>query len=1106
MDQQFVASLEETLIQATQGESVKAATAKLSNEFYKNPASLAASIHILQNNQSEQVRLLAAVESRKLVSKFWSEQDDSIKNTIKETILTSAFNDSSKNVRHQIARVISSITYFELSNWSSLLSNLVNAATDGSNVQGKETSTYILLAIIETQNDEYASSITSFLELFAKTILDQSSVQVRVNSVLALGNIAAIAEGYLDETPQFATAFKNVLPSMVNVLKEVIASGDSVVSKQVFNSFNELLLLDAKLIGDQLVALIQLMIEISLNTQIDEEIRNYGIQFLSSAIIYRKNKISSNRLGKEITLAALRIASEEIDVEAELDNEDDDNENEENEPSTLALRLISIASLELPASQVVHTIFAQLPSLLNSSNQFERRSGIAAVGIAARGAPDYFTNYLDKIVQAIVAGLKDSELIVRVAALRSLTQLIQELQDLLSEYYEQLLPLIIDIIDSATKFIVYKYGCISLDSLIEFMSMEAVSHYLEPLMNKLFQMLQSTENSKLRAIIVSAIGSTAYAAGKSFTPFFTKSVELLEPFIQNAGNIEGLSEEDIELRALTFENISTMARAVRSESFSKFAEPLIQASYVAITSESGRLREAGYAFIYNMAKVYGKDFASFLPNIIPQIFKTLQQEEFNIDFAEDEDFEDLNDEELNEKFQVHTGITIEKESAAAALGELAVGTKELFSAYIEESVAVLSEQAENSYDMRETAISSLWKLVEAFVSVSVEKTKYPKGVPADSYVSEDILKLIRHARDLSVKSLGEEVEVTMVSTIFDILAELIKKYGSIIITDNKNTDDLEALCVELMNVLKGEHPSQTVNEDEVPDDEEIDTSESDALLFESALEVLVSLAFALGGDFNKILDSFKDIIISNVKSKSKNKRAFAIGALADISAGLKESNPYAQQFLELFIERLENDKSVEVRSNSSYGVGVTIFYSPQDFSSLNSTIFNSLSKLLSKVQKQEASVDEDDEEARDVINRSYANASGCVARLTLKTPANTPLNVVLPILFQHLPLETGFEENSPIFELFIKLYESSNEEINQFTPQVIEVFSHVFLKEEERIKLEVESTLGREENIDRLKQFETEELKSKVIELLRFLNQKFAGSVSQNPILAKVIA
>lgn len=64
----------------------------------------------------------------------------------------------------------------------------------------------------------------------------------------------------------------------------------------------------------------------------------------------------------------------------------------------------------------------------------------------------------------------------------------------------------------------------------------------------------------------------------------------------------------------------------------------------------------------------------------------------------------------------------------------------------------------------------------------------------------------------------------------------------------------------------------------------------------------------------------------------------------------------------------------------------------------------------------------------------------------------------------------------------------------------------IFTKENERIELEKNSTLGREENLDKMKQFQTEEIKQQVIQLLKHLNQQYNGLVAQNPVLAQVVA
>ncbi|GME90146.1 unnamed protein product [Ambrosiozyma monospora] len=222
--------------------------------------------------------------------------------------------------------------------------------------------------------------------------------------------------------------------------------------------------------------------------------------------------------------------------------------------------------------------------------------------------------------------------------------------------------------------------------------------------------------------------------------------------------------------------------------------------------------------------------------------------------------------------------------------------------------------------------------------------------------------------------------------------------------------------------------------------------------------------------------------------------------------GMKTENPFVTEMLQVFVNKLTDDKSSEVRGNAAYGVGIVIEYANTDVSAAYPSILQSLSKLLNKADKEVLKTEDGDDETKEVIHRTFANACGCVARMALKNEAAVPLDAILPTLLDHLPLETGFEENKPIFELILKLYQANNEVIVTATPKLVEIFDYVFLKEIEKEKLITESTLGREENIERLNQFDSEESKQKVIEFLKFLESKYNGLVSSKEVLKTVIA
>lgn len=1108
MDPTYLGALEATLNQTLAPDSaqIKQATQRLSKELLPNAHALPALVQLVSSASQDHTRHLAAVEARKLVFSAWEKTDPATKTQVREQVLSATFTQPQARVRHAAARVVAAIGDLDLDTgaWPELLPNLVKALQDASQ-DTRETAAYALYALVETNLPSLGSHVDDFIQLFGQLVADPSLRLVRVNAVQSMDCVAQLVEeDSAGISAARATAFKNTIPGMVAVLREVVGADDEEQARLVFNTFNSLAYVDFKLVGDNLFALVELMAEIAENTHLEEEYRVFGLQFLISCILVKKSKILAHKLGPRMTAAALRIALE--DTEDPEEDDDDENENEESLPSSLALRLIASLASELPPLQVIQPLLEQLPTQLSLSAAPERRAVLLAVGVASLGAPDYYLTQISKLIPALAAGLRDGELIVRVAALRALSQLTSELQDAVADHHEQLLPLIIAIVDSSTTPRAYKYACFALDGLIEFMSHEAIAAYVGPLTTKLFDMLAHAQTAALRLAIVLAIGLTAYAGGKSFTPHFAGAIERLEPFASAATGPEA-TEDDIELRALTFENISTMARAVGLEAFLAYAKPLVEAAYALLESEHLRIRELGFAFISNMAKVYGAEFAGFLDQIVPQIIKCLGQEEFsfNANPGDDEE-EELDDDNLDSKFNVLTGITIEKEIASVALAELALGTGSAFAPYVELLVLTLIEQIENSYGMREASMNALWKIACSMFEASHGKDfKAPKGVPHQAYVDTQILQLIVKVREITLEILKEEFDLTMVACILDNITEALQIMGPVaVLSLASETSLLETLCVDLMKILKNEHTCQMEDADETEDpEEEDDTSETEALLFESTLEVLIYLANTLQGDFVKVFASFKDVVLANVRSKSKNKRVSAIGALAEISSGIETANPYTEELLQVFIDRVVNDKLLEVRGNAAYGVGIVVEHAASDLSLAYPNILQLLFDLLNRADK-EASID--DEETKDVVNRSYANACGCVARMTLKHETAVPLEHILSPLLAHLPLEAAFEENVPILTLLIKLYESGNALIAAHTEKVVNVLAQIFQKEAERLKLAGEATLGRESLLENMKQFKTPALRESTVQLLRFLEQKQPGVVSGHAILKAAMA
>ncbi|KAJ3005811.1 hypothetical protein NUW54_g4176 [Trametes sanguinea] len=230
MDPSFVQNLHALLVQSTSNDTVqlKAATAQLNREFYKNPLCIPGLTQIIAESPEQAVRQLAAVELRKRVSQkdgdLWlqleTEQREQIKVKLPELVLS----ESSNLVRHSTARVIAAIASIEmpLGTWPQLLPFLEQTCLSAQ-ASHREVGVYILFTILENIVEGFETHIQSFFKLFEKLLQDPESAEVRITTVRALGVVAQYID--VDDKEDIKT-FQNLLPGMINVIGQCVEGGN----------------------------------------------------------------------------------------------------------------------------------------------------------------------------------------------------------------------------------------------------------------------------------------------------------------------------------------------------------------------------------------------------------------------------------------------------------------------------------------------------------------------------------------------------------------------------------------------------------------------------------------------------------------------------------------------------------------------------------------------------------------------------------------------------------------------------------------------------------------------------------------------------------------
>lgn len=76
------------------------------------------------------------------------------------------------------------------------------------------------------------------------------------------------------------------------------------------------------------------------------------------------------------------------------------------------------------------------------------------------------------------------------------------------------------------------------------------------------------------------------------------------------------------------------------------------------------------------------------------------------------------------------------------------------------------------------------------------------------------------------------------------------------------------------------------------------------------------------------------------------------------------------------------------------------------------------------------------------------NICGAIARLIITNCNLVPLDQVLPVFLQHLPLREDFDENASIFKCFKLLYLQARDTIVGSLEQILAISIHVLYKKE----------------------------------------------------------
>ncbi|KAJ0095362.1 hypothetical protein Patl1_15768 [Pistacia atlantica] len=980
----------------------------------KDPQVVPALIQHLRTAKTPNVRQLAAVLLRKKITGHWAKLSPQLKHLVKQSLIESITIEHSPPVRRASANVVSIIAKYAVpvGEWPELLPFLFHCSQSAQE-DHREVALILFSSLTETIGSAFQPHFADLQALLLKCLQDETSNRVRIAALKAVGS-------FLEFTNDGAEVvrFREFIPSILNVSRQCLASGEEDVAVIAFEIFDELIESPAPLLGDSVKSIVQFSLEVSSSQNLESNTRHQvqsdhdidfigilvgllpllcviyqAIQIISWLAKYKSNSLKKHKLVVPILQVMCPLFAESNDAD-----EDDDLA-----PDRAAAEVIDTMALSL-SKHVFPPVFEFASLSSQNANPKYREASVTALGVISEGCVEWMKDKMEPILQIVLGALRDPEQMVRGAASFALGQFAEHLQPEIISHYESVLPCILNALEDTSDEVKEK-SYYALAAFCENMG-EEILPFLDPLMGKLLAALQNSPRN-LQETCMSAIGSVAAAAEHAFIPYAERVLELLKTFMVLT------NDEDLRSRARATELLGIVAMSVGRARMEPILPPYIEAAISGFGLEFSELREYTHGFFSNVAEILDDGFKQYLPHVVPLAFSSC-----NLDDGSAVDIDDSDDENINgfggvssddeahyeprvRNISIRTGVLDEKAAATQALGLFALHTKNSYAPYLEESLKILVRHSGYFHeDVRLQAVISLKHILTAAHAIFQSHNEGPVKARA---VLDTVMNIF-------IKTMTEDDDKEVVAQACMSIVEIIKDYGYVAIEPY-----MSLLVDATLRLLREESACQQSDNDSDIDE---DDTEHDEVLMDAVSDLLPAFAKSMGPHFAPIFAKLFDPLMKfAISSRPPQDQTMVVACLAEVAQDMGAPIAgYVDRVMPLVLKELASSEATN-RRNAAFCVGELCKNGGELSLKYYGDILRGLYPLFGD--------SEPDDAVRD-------NAAGAVARMIMVHPQSVPLNQVLPVFLKVLPLKEDHEESMAVYSCVSTLVLSSNAQVFVF--------------------------------------------------------------------------
>jgi len=658
------------------------------------------------------------------------------------------------------------------------------------------------------------------------------------------------------------------------------------------------------------------------------------------------------------------------------------------------------------------------------------------------------------VMPMIIAATQDPHPDVRACACFALGQACMYLAPEVVSFHGTVIPACLQVLsqpDVSQKLL----ACYVLESFLEFLQPDQVRPYTQALLHGLGTVV-SVDHLRVKQIAIGALGSLAAGAEDEFAPHAEGMMNLIGPmlFLTAPGTVR--------LRGVALLTAGRVCFAVGADIFAPYLDECMRSCNEGIAMENDEieyeLKESAHVFFFEAARTFERRFAPYVPGVVEAVRTAAHQPEIIVSRGKTEQFEALefSDEESDDDDDDENGLADGVEGEELGGGGNTVNLKDVvgkkpkiraiedqaFITYKASAVQCMGGLAENCPEAiapHANLLIATYQMLKDSVYPVVKGETYTAwaltiGALADAMgiaerfgpgeamgIPDDLRVLVDQVVYLAVEAMALDDNRKIVSKAIMAMQIIAVKLG--IAGLQSHMDDVMKAVLQLVR-LKA--PCQEKLDDDAEDPEmDID---ADNVILDATCDLIGSLGRCMGPLFAQYFDTIVQHMQRFIRPESSHHdRAMLFGCYGE---ALEHMGETAFRYANVILPQLQaglEDSMVGTRRNASYAAGVLASCSGAPLA----PHYPDLLRWLAPVCRRAASDDPTSDGA------DTDNALSAVSRMIHAVPQAVPLEHVLPVFLEALPLQSDMEEAERVYACVCSLLAAENPAMESNLPRAL---------------------------------------------------------------------